>query len=228
MARLVLIEDEPAIIRSLSPALSAENWSVFGCETGGEGLGLIAQEGCDVVLLDLGLPDMDGKDVIARLREWSDVPIIVLSARDQEAEKIAALDLGADDFVNKPFAVGELMARLRAVMRGRERRFRSQSSFSLGPLSIDFLTRTVRIEDQDIHLTKREYDLVRTLARHVGLIVTHRQLADSVWGAGANVEQQAIRVLVAQTRQKLETDPSRPRLILTEQGLGYRLRDPSD
>jgi two-component system, OmpR family, KDP operon response regulator KdpE len=113
-------------------------------------------------------------------------------------------------------------------MRGRERRFRSQSSFSLGPLSIDFLTRTVRIEDQDVHLTKREYDLVRTLARHVGLIVTHRQLAASVWGPGANVEQQAIRVLVAQTRQKLEVDPSRPRLLLTEQGLGYRLRDPSD
>ncbi len=228
MARLVLIEDEPAIIRSLSPALSAENWSVFGCETGGQGLSLIAQEGCDVVLVDLGLPDMDGKDVITRLREWSDVPIIVLSARDQESEKIAALDLGADDFVNKPFAVGELMARLRAVMRGRERRFRSQSSFSLGPLSIDFLTRTVRIEDQEIHLTKREYDLLRTLARHVGLIVTHRQLSDSVWGPGAKVEQQAIRVLVAQTRQKLEADPSRPKLILTEQGLGYRLRDPSD
>ncbi|MDR6627923.1 response regulator transcription factor [Caulobacter segnis] len=228
MPRLVLIEDEPAIIRSLSPALSAENWSVSGCERGAEGLRLIAQEGCDVVLLDLGLPDMDGKEVIARLREWSEVPIIVLSARHQETEKIAALDLGADDFVNKPFAVGELMARLRAVMRGRERRFLSQSSFNLGPLSIDFLTRTVRIEDQEIHLTKREYDLVRTLALHVGLIVTHRQLADSVWGPGMNVEQQAIRVLVAQTRQKLEHDPSRPRLILTEQGLGYRLRDPSD
>ncbi len=228
MARLVLIEDEPALVRSLLPALAAEDWSVATSETGAEGLTVIAQEGCDLVLLDLGLPDMDGKEVIARLREWSDVPIIVLSARHQETEKIAALDLGADDFVNKPFAVGELMARLRAVTRGRERRFRSQSSFVLGPLSIDFLTRTVVFDEQEIHLTRREYDLVRTLARHVGLIVTHRQLAASIWGPGAGVEQQAIRVLVAQTRQKLEADPSRPRLILTEQGLGYRLRDPSD
>lgn len=228
MARLLLVEDEPALIRSLTPALKAEDWTVTARETGGEAMTFISQEGCDVVLLDLGLPDMDGKEVIARVREWSEVPIIVLSARHQEAEKIAALDLGADDFVNKPFAVGELMARLRAVMRGRERRFQSQSRFSVGPLEIDFLTRIVSIEGQEIHLTRREYDLVRTLARHVGLIVTHRQLAASVWGAGAAVEQQAIRVLVAQTRQKLEADPARPRLILTEQGLGYRLREPSD
>jgi two-component system KDP operon response regulator KdpE len=228
MARLLLVEDEPALVRSLTPALKAEGWTVAARETGDEAMTFIAQEGCDVVLLDLGLPDMDGKAVIARVREWSEVPMIVLSARHQEAEKIAALDLGADDFVNKPFAVGELMARLRAVMRGRERRFQSQSKFSVGPLAIDFLTRIVSIEGQEIHLTRREYDLVRTLARHVGLIVTHRQLAASVWGAGANVEQQAIRVLVAQTRQKLENDPARPRLILTEQGLGYRLREPSD
>ena len=228
MARLLLVEDEPALVRSLTPALKAEDWIVASRETGAEAMTFIAQEGCDVVLLDLGLPDMDGKAVIARLREWSEVPIIVLSARHQEAEKIAALDLGADDFVNKPFAVGELMARLRAVMRGRERRFKSQSRFSVGPLAIDFLARTVSIEDQEIHLTRREYDLLRTLARHVGLIVTHKQLAASIWGPGATVEQQAIRVLVAQTRQKLETDPARPRLILTEQGLGYRLREPLD
>jgi len=176
------------------------------------------------VILDLGLPDMDGKAVIERLREWTDAPIIVLSARDLEAEKIAALDLGADDFVNKPVGVGELLARVRASLRGRERRFASQARFRSGDLQIDFALRRVLVQDEEVKLTPREYDLLRILARHAGRVVTHRQVITAVWGASAQVDAQFVRVLIGQLRQKLEAEPSAPRLVLTEPGVGYRLR----
>lgn len=221
--RLLLVDDEPQIVRALNPALQAAGYAVHVATTGGDALTQLAAEPCDVIILDLGLPDLDGKEVIARVREWSDAPIIVLSARDLESEKVAALDAGADDFVNKPVGVSELLARIRASLRGRERRFSSQAQFRARDLGIDFALRRVTIEAHEVHLTPREYDLLRVLARHAGRVVTHRQLIAAVWGAGAQVDAQFVRVLVGQLRQKLEAEPSAPRLVMTEPGLGYRL-----
>lgn len=222
--RLLLVDDEPQILRALTPALTAGGFEVETAADGGQAIASLAAEPCDVVILDLGLPDMDGKEVIARIREWSDAPIIVLSARDLEDEKIAALDLGADDFVNKPVGVGELLARVRASLRGRDRRFAAQAVFRSGDLEVDFAARRVRIEGEDVRLTPREYDLLRTLARHAGRVVTHRQVITAVWGPGAEVDAQFVRVLVGQLRQKVEAEPSSPKNVLTEPGVGYRLR----
>jgi two-component system, OmpR family, KDP operon response regulator KdpE len=224
-ASLLLVDDEPQILRALTPALTAAGYHVRTAAAGEEALNAMAAEPHDILILDLGLPDMDGKEVISRVREWSDAPIIVLSARDLESEKIAALDLGADDFVNKPVGMGELLARIRASLRGRERRFSSQAAFACGPLEINFATRRVRIEGEEIRLTPREYDLLRTLARHAGRVVTHRQIIAAVWGTEANADAQTVRVLMAQLRQKLEADASSPRILLTEAGVGYRLND---
>lgn len=218
---VLLVDDEPQIIRALTPALEAAGFVVGVADSGATALSRLASEGFDAILLDLGLPDMDGKDVIARVREWSEAPILVLSARDIEHEKIEALDLGADDYVSKPFAMGELLARLRASLRGRERRFSTRSRFTSGPLTIDFSQRVVRVEGEEVKLTPKEYDLLRTLARHAGRVVTHRQLIAAVWGGDADA--QSVRVLAAQVRQKLEADSARPKLIVTEQGVGYRL-----
>ena len=220
---LLVVDDEPQILRVLKPTLAAAGYEVTTAETGQAALKLLASHGFDAVILDLGLPDVDGKEVIDRVREWSEVPILVLSARDIELEKIDALDRGADDFVNKPFAVGELMARLRAALRGRERRFSTNANFKAGELRIDFSTRRATVAGQEVRLTQREYDFVRTMARHAGKVVTHKQLIAAVWGPTAEVDAQFVRVLVAQVRQKLEEDASRPRLILTEPGLGYRM-----
>jgi two-component system KDP operon response regulator KdpE len=224
VARILLIDDEPQLVRALRPALATEGYEVSVAETGESALTALARNPCDVVIVDLGLPDLDGKEVIRRIREWSDVPILVLSARDLEQEKIAALDLGADDFVNKPVGIGELLARLRAARRGRERRFLSRAEFRTGDLRINFAARRVTLEDYEVHLTPREYDLVRTLALHAGHVVTHRQLIASVWGGDAKVDAQFVRVLVGQVRQKLEADSAKPRLLLTEPGIGYRMR----
>jgi two-component system KDP operon response regulator KdpE len=221
--RLLLVDDEPQILRALTPALQAAGYAVETAATGQCALTLLAAEPCDVIILDLGLPDLDGKAVIVRVREWSDAPIIVLSARDLESEKVAALDAGADDFVNKPVGVAELLARVRAALRGRERRFSSQALFRARDLAIDFALRQVTLDGDDVHLTPREYDLLRALARHAGRVVTHRQLIAAVWGADAQVDAQFVRVLVGQLRQKLEAEPSAPRLVMTEPGLGYRL-----
>jgi len=223
-ARLLLVDDESQIVRALTPALAAAGYSVEIAATGEAALSQMAGDPCDVVILDLGLPDMDGKEVIRRIREWSEAPIIVLSARDLESEKIAALDLGADDFVNKPVGVGELLARVRASLRGRERRFTAQASFKAGDLEISFPNRRVLVQDEEVRLTPREYDLLRTLARHAGRVVTHKQVITAVWGAEAQVDAQFVRVLVAQLRQKLELEPSAPRIVLTEPGVGYRLK----
>ncbi|MDP2228211.1 MAG: response regulator transcription factor, partial [Moraxellaceae bacterium] len=207
---------------------AAAGYSVSTAETGAAALSYLAGEPCDVVILDLGLPDMDGKDVIVRLREWSEIPIIVLSARDLEVEKIAALDLGADDFVNKPFAVGELLARIRAALRGRDLRLAGQARFSSAELEVNFAARRAYIHGEEVRLTPREYDLVRTLARHPGRVVTHKQIIAAVWGPEASVDAQFVRVLVAQLRQKLEENPSTPRVVLTEPGVGYRLAAEDD
>lgn len=223
LGHLLLVDDEQQILRALRPALTAAGYEVATAETGGEALAYLASEPCDVVILDLGLPDMDGKEVIGRIREWSETPILVLSARDLEHEKIAALDQGADDFINKPFGVGELLARIRASLRGRERRFSSQAVFRSGDLEVNFATRRVAVMGEEMRLTPREYDLLKTLARYGGRVVTHRQLIAAVWGPAAQVDAQFVRVLVAQLRQKIEEEPSTPKILLTEPGIGYRL-----
>jgi two-component system KDP operon response regulator KdpE len=220
---ILLVDDEPQLVRVLTPVLATVGYDVSVAPTANQALTQLAQDGYDAVILDLGLPDLDGKAVIQTIREWSDVPILVLSARDIEQEKIAALDLGADDFVNKPFAVGEFLARLRATLRGRERRFAARTRFKAGELEIDFASRKVTVQGQEVRLTPREYDLLRALARHAGRVVTHRQLIAAVWGPEAEVDAQFVRVLVGQVRQKLEQNPASPKILLTEPSLGYRL-----
>lgn len=221
--QVLIVDDEPQLVRALMPAVVAAGYGVTVAATGKAALEILATDGCDIVVLDLGLPDMDGKSVISRIREWSNVPIVVLSARDIETEKVAALDLGADDFINKPFAVGELLARLRAALRGREKRFSDRTRFKAGDLEINFADRKVYLQGGEIRLTPREYDLLYTVARHAGRVVTHRQIMTSIRGVGAPMDPQFVRVLVGQLRQKLETDAASPRILLTEPGLGYRL-----
>ncbi|MDB5426360.1 MAG: hypothetical protein JWP23_743 [Phenylobacterium sp.] len=223
LGRLLIVDDEPQMVRALTPALAAAGFTVSAAVSGETALSQLAGEPSDVVIVDLGLPDMDGKEVIQRIREWSDAPIIVLSARDLESEKIAALDLGADDFVNKPVGVGELLARIRAVMRGRERRFSAQPRFQFGGLEINFPGRRVLVEGEEVRLTPREYQLLRILAGHAGQVVTHRQIITAVWGTDTHADAQFVRVLMAQLRQKLEANPASPELLLTEPGIGYRL-----
>lgn len=223
---LLLVDDELQLVRALTPALTAAGYDVHSAPTGAEALNHLAHQPSDVIILDLGLPDMDGKTVIARVREWSDAPIIVLSARDLEQEKIEALDLGADDFVNKPVGIGELLARIRAALRGREQRRLSRARFKAGDLEVNFAARRCFVLGEEVRLTPREYDLIRALAHHAGRVVTHRQLMTAVWGAEAQVDAQFVRVLVAQVRQKIEENPSAPRILMTEPGVGYRLPEP--
>jgi len=219
---VLVIDDEPSIQRVLKPSLTAAGYRVSMCGTGTDALSQVAHAIPDVILLDLGLPDMDGKDVIVSLRSWTIAPIIVLSARNDENERIAALDVGADDYVIKPFHMGELQARVRAALRYRQRRQVEQTTFSAGGLHIDFAQRSVTLAGQPVKLTRKEYDLLRTLAQHAGQVVTHKQLLAAGWGA-AVTDTQFVRVYIGQLRQKIEEDPSTPRLVLTESGVGYRL-----
>ncbi|WP_404294601.1 response regulator (plasmid) [Microvirga sp. RSM25] len=223
--RVLVVDDEPAIHRFLTPALQANDYEVLRADKGGDALRCIASETPDLVILDLGLPDMDGKDIIARVREWSDVPIIVLSARDREAEKVAALDLGANDFVNKPFGVGELMARLRTALRHRMQRQGETPVVSVGGLLIDIPRRQVTWQGTEVSLSPKEFELLAFLARHAGKVVTHRQILTAVWGPAHEHDTQYLRVYVGQLRQKIEPNPSDPHFILTEPGIGYRLLD---
>jgi two-component system, OmpR family, KDP operon response regulator KdpE len=223
--RVLVIDDEPAIYRFLKPALEANDYQTISAGTAADGLRRIAADAPDIVVLDLGLPDMDGKDVIVRVREWSDVPIIVLSARDREAEKIAALDLGADDFVNKPFGMGELMARLRTALRHRMQRKGETPVVSVGGLEIDVPRRRVSWQGTEVNLSPKEFDLLAFLASHAGKVVTHKQILTAVWGAAHENDTQYLRVYVGQLRQKIEPNPSDPHFILTEPGIGYRLLD---
>jgi two-component system, OmpR family, KDP operon response regulator KdpE len=223
--RVLVIDDEPAIYRFLKPALEANDYQTISAGTAADGLRRIAADAPDIVVLDLGLPDMDGKDVIVRVREWSDVPIIVPSARDREAEKIAALDLGADDFVNKPFGMGELMARLRTALRHRMQRKGETPVVSVGGLEIDVPRRRVSWQGTEVNLSPKEFDLLAFLASHAGKVVTHKQILTAVWGAAHENDTQYLRVYVGQLRQKIEPNPSDPHFILTEPGIGYRLLD---
>ena len=219
--RVMIVDDEGPILRVLKPSLAAAGYEVVDADNGRDALTLAAQQIPDVIVLDLGLPDMDGKDVILALRKWTQVPIIVLSAREAEAERIAALDTGADDYVVKPFHTGELLARVRAALRHRQSRAES-TRYSGNGLEIDFESRRVAIGGMEVHLTRKEYDLLRTLARHAGQVVTHKQLLAAAWD-GSVTDTQFVRVYIGQVRQKIERDPSNPRLILTEAGIGYRL-----
>lgn len=223
--RALVVDDEPAILRFLKPALEANDYEVTTTTTASEALKQIAKRLPDVVVLDLGLPDSDGKDVIRHVRQWSEVPIVVLSAREREAEKIEALDLGADDFVNKPFGVGELMARLRAALRHRKEGAEQRGALKVGSLEIDLARHRVMRAGAEIKLTRREFDLLACLARHPGKVLTHRQLLTAVWGPAQAEETQYLRVYIGHLRQKIEDNPDDPKIILTELGIGYRLAE---
>lgn len=220
--RVLLIEDEEPIRRFLNAALASDNYDVVEAATGAKGMRLAADSPPDIVILDLGLPDVDGKTVLAKLREWSGVPVVILSARDQEREKVAALDAGADDYVVKPFAIGELLARMRVALRHHGAGRTIESVITVGDCQVAFGLRKVFVGNKEVHLTPLEFKLVSLFARNVGRVLTHRVLLREVWGPGNAHEVHYLRVFVAGLRRKLERDPTRPQLLLTEQGVGYR------
>lgn len=224
--RALVIDDEPQIRRLLRLVLEAEGYQVAEAATGQEGVVTAAQRPPDIILLDLGLPDLEGIEVLRRLREWSSVPVIILSVRDAEAAKVAALDAGADDYVTKPFSTPELLARLR-VARRRAKPAEEVAVYTADGLEVDFASRTVRVRGEEVRLSPTEYQLLRVLARHAGRVVTHRQLLAEVWGPNVARQEpvQYLRVYVGHLRDKLEKDPARPRLLLTDPGIGYRLVD---
>jgi two-component system, OmpR family, KDP operon response regulator KdpE len=223
--RVLVVDDESAILRFLKPVLEAQNYAFASAGSVEEAMRRIAAETPDIVVLDLGLPDGDGKDVVRRVREWSDVPIIVLSARDREIEKIESLDLGADDFVNKPFGVGELLARMRTALRHRMERVAETPLLRVADFEIDNVRHRVTRAGAEVKLTPKEYDLLSFLARHAGKVVTHKQILTAVWGPAHAHDTQYLRVYIGQLRQKIETEPDDPRVIVTEPGVGYRIAD---
>ncbi len=219
---ILIIDDEPQIHRFLKHSLAAAGYHLLHADTAAAGLSTFATHRPDIVVLDLGLPDLDGKTVIGQIRQTSQTPIIVLSARDQETEKIAALDLGADDFVAKPFGIGELLARIRVCLRANRTVTAPSHTFTLGDLIIDEEAHRVERAGQAIRLTPKEFDLLVLLARHAGKVLTHRQILQSLWGPAHVEDTPYLRVFIGQLRQKIEAQPTSPRLILTEPGVGYR------
>jgi two-component system, OmpR family, KDP operon response regulator KdpE len=224
-ARILVIEDEVPIRRFLKIAIESAGFAFSEADRGRLGVEKAATEAPDLVVLDLGLPDMDGKQVIAAIREWSQVPILVLSVRDAETEKIAALDAGADDYVTKPFATGELLARIRALLRSRKAPDSEKSNIVVGELSIDLAAHVVRLAGTEVKLTRKEFDVLALLARHTGRLVTHKQLLAAVWGPAHEEDAHYLRIAVGHIRDKLGDDAADPRFVLTEPGVGYRLRD---
>lgn len=223
--KILVIEDEPDIRRFLRATLAASGYRMLEAATAGDGLAQAADERPAVVLLDLGLPDLDGLAVIGKLREWSSVPIIVLSARGNEHDKIKALDGGADDYLTKPFGVGELLARIRVALRRTpdDPAQGDAAPFVLDQLRVDFARRQVFVGEREVHLTPIEHRLLTALVRHAGKLVTHRQLLKEVWGPDSVFETHYLRVYMTHLRRKIEADPARPRYLLTEPGIGYRL-----
>ncbi|MFO0990501.1 MAG: response regulator [Hyphomicrobiales bacterium] len=221
-ATILVVDDEPQIQRFLKPGLTAGGYSVTSAENGQAAVKMIAATAPDLVILDLGLPDMDGKEVIREVRSWSKVPIIVLSARDREAEKIAALDLGADDYVNKPFGIGELLARIRTALRHVGRSAETANVLRMQGIVLDIAAHSVTRNGEVLHLTPKEFELLALLMRNAGRVLTHRQILSAVWGPAHVEDMQYLRVFIGQLRLKLEDDPSEPRLVLTEPGIGYR------
>jgi len=226
-SKVLLIEDDPQIRRFLRATLCAQGFRLVEAVTGEEGLALAASHLPDLIILDLGLPDMEGLAVATRIREWSSVPILVLSARGQERDKIAALDAGADDYVTKPFGVGELTARMRVALRhaARAKAEPAEAVFQVGDLRLDLARRQVTLGGAAVHLTPIEYKLLALLASHAGKVVTQRQLLREVWGPAFEQQSQYLRVYMQQLRKKLEATPARPRYLRTEPGVGYRLAD---
>jgi two-component system KDP operon response regulator KdpE len=220
--RVLLIEDDPAILRFLRNTLRVQDYEVVEATSGREGLALVRARRPELVILDLGLPDIDGIEVIRAIRVESPVPILVLSSRSDEQGKVAALDLGADDYVSKPFGVDELMARMRAALRHRLASEGSQPVFRTGALAVDLLRRIVTIDDMELRLSKKEYELLRELVIHAGKVLTHRHLLRAAWN-DESVDVQYLRVYIRQLRQKIEPTPDNPRYVLTEPGVGYRL-----
>lgn len=222
-ARVLVVDDEPQILRFLKPSLTAAGYDVIAVQTGKAALSAAATRSPDVILLDLGLPDMDGMDIIRELRTWSQTPILVLSARDREFEKIAALDLGADDYINKPFGIGELTARLRTALRHSAQRMSERTQIKSGSIEIDILAHRVTRDGEPVKLTPKEFELLALLVRNAGRVLTHRQILTAVWGPAHTGDLQYLRVFIGQLRQKLEVSPDAPDLITTETGVGYRL-----
>lgn len=220
--RVLIVDDEIAIRRFLHIALNGQGFIVREAANGQEAIRVLMAEPSDVVILDLGLPDLDGVEVIRRLREWTQVPVIILSVREQEEDKIAALDAGADDYLTKPFGMGELLARMRVVLR-RQKPGASEPIFHLGDLTVDLANRLVSVNNETIQLTPTEYEILRVLVTHAGKVLTNRHLLRQVWGEGYD-DMHILRVNVSNLRHKLEPDPSRPTYIHTEPGVGYRLR----
>ena len=223
--QVLVVDDEAAILRFLKPALEANGYEMASAGSVAEATKLIAADSPDIVLLDLGLPDGDGKDVIRRAREWSDVPIIVLSARERETEKIELLDLGADDYVNKPFNVGELLARMRTALRHRMQRKAETPVLRVADMEVDSVRHRATRGGAEIKLTPKEFELLSFLARHAGRVVTHKQILTAVWGPAHTEDTQYLRVYVGQLRQKVERHPDDPQIILTEPGIGYRIAE---
>ncbi|MEZ5900364.1 MAG: response regulator transcription factor [Hyphomicrobiaceae bacterium] len=226
--KVLIVDDEPQIQRFLRPSLAASGFQVTSAASASEALRAFKASGADLIILDLGLPDMDGKAVITAIRQHSPVPIIILSARDRESEKIESLDLGADDFVNKPFGIGELLARIRSAMRrSSQAGAPAMTEIVIGSIKLDIARHVVMRDDQHVRLTPKEFDLLALLMRHAGKVITHRQLLRDVWGPANVSDSQYLRVFVGQLRAKLEDKPSEPSLILTEPGVGYRFADPA-
>ncbi|HUO58352.1 MAG TPA: response regulator [bacterium] len=224
---ILIIEDELPIRRFLKPSLQSQGFKVLEAAKGEEGLALASSHNPDLILLDLGLPDLDGLEVVKRLREWATTPIIIITARGKEQDKISGLDAGADDYLTKPFDVGELMARIRVALRHSQRVKRGGKQdpvFETPDFKVDLSARVVTVRGKEVHLTPNEYDLLAFLIRHAGKVVTQKQILQEVWGPASGDQVQYLRIYVYQLRQKLEENPDRPKYILTESGVGYRLK----
>ncbi len=221
--RVLVVDDEAAIRRFLRTTLAAHGHQVFEAVNGQDALTAVVAHRPDIIILDLGLPDMDGVQVTERLREWTHIPIIILSVREGERDKIAALNAGADDYLTKPFGIGELLARMRVALRHAVQPA-AQPVFTLGDLNVDLERRAVTLAGREVQLTPTEYDLLRVLVLHAGKVLTHHQLLREVWGVGYEQETHMLRVNISNLRRKVEADPTRPRYVVTEPGVGYRLR----
>lgn len=225
--KILVIEDDPQIRKFLTITLTSHDYAVIPAETGNEAVRLATSIKPDAVLLDLGLPDMDGTHVIASIREWSKLPIIVLSVRNQEEEKVKAFDLGANDYVTKPFGTAELLARIRAALRDAIVAQAEETEITIGDLTIDLMKRVVTLRNERVKLTPKEFNLLKVLAMNAGKLLTHKYLMQQVWGEAYSDDNQYLRIYIAQLRQKLEKDPARDQFIINEPGIGYRLEEPT-
>ena len=220
--RVLVVDDEPQIRKLLRVALEAYGYTLAEAASGREGVRQAAMFKADLAIVDLGLPDIDGKAVIRQIRDWSAMPIIILTAREQEQEKIEALDAGADDYVTKPFSMGELMARMRVCLR-RTTSNESEPVLVCGGLTVDLLQRRVNVDGREVKLTPTEYEIMKLMIQHAGRVLTHKQLLKAVWGSACSEDTHYIRIYMGQLRRKIEKDPAQPRYIITESGVGYRL-----